>query len=271
MHTEVFWKAVYWFSLPALAILTLILLRRKLVKKFPFFFSYVVAVVLVDLARLLTLTYRGLSGAYYYVYFISDGVSTILALFAAGEVVLGRLFPRFHRVKLYRYLSGISGAIVAVAVVFTAANNTTVFTQTFVFLPTLIRTLHTIDFLRVVLLLFFLILMFLMGRQWGGYELGIAFGLGVNAAGLLTTFTILTKYISRVVHVLPAIAYDTACVIWLITFLHRERPEPAPVTATNPEVIQQARQWEDILKKSIPGKTSPISPTVVGKDRKLKN
>jgi hypothetical protein len=249
MHTEVFWEAVYWFSLPALVMLTILLLTKKLVRKAPFFFSYVVACALIDLVRLLA--YRGPGVTYYYVYWTSDSVSTVLALLVTCELALGQLFPDFQKVKFYRYLFSISAAIIASAAVFTA-----IVSSTFMWGQFLLRTLHTIDFLRVVSLLFFLLLMFLMGRQWGGHELGIAFGLGVNAAGLLTTFAILMKPLMHVARALPAIAYDTACIIWLITFLHRKHPEPAPVAATSPEVVQQARQWEDMLKKSIPGKKS---------------
>lgn len=253
------WEAVYWFSLPALAILALVLLSRKLVTRFPFFFSYIAAGVLIDVARLITLTSRGQGGAYFYVYWISDSLSSILALFATCEVALGQLFPGFQRVRLYRYLFGISGAIILGSAIFTGTNHRTLMrSDLIVSVPLLIRTLHTIDFLRVALLLFFLFLMFLMGRQWGGYSLGMAFGLGVNAAGLLTSFAIWTRYLNDLLgRVLPAIAYDIACIIWLVTFLHRERPAPSPIVASTPEVVEEAKRWQEVLKKSIAGRKLP--------------
>lgn len=251
MYTEVFWEAVYWFSLPALVMLAILLLSRKLVKKAPFFFSYVVAGPLIDLIRLVA--HRGSRGTYYYWYWGSDSVTSVLALLATCELALGQLFPRFQKIKFYRYLFGISGAIIAGAAVFTA-----VFSSNFMWGQFLVRTLHTVDVLRVLVLLFFLMLMFVMGRDWGGHELGIAFGLGVNAAGLLTTLAMLAKYFHRAPEVLPSIAYDTACIIWLITFLHRVRP--SPVAVANPELLQQSRQWQQVLKSSISGKKQAGRP-----------
>ena len=246
MHTGIFWQGIYWLSLPALAILTIVLARRGLAREFLLFFFYVVSGVLVDSARLMT--YRGPRTTYFYVYWISDIISTVFALLATCELALRRLFPEFQRILFYRYLFASGGFIIAVCAAFTAIGSKTV-----MYAPVLIRTLHTIDFLRVAVLLFFVALMLFMGRRWERYEFGIALGLGVNAAAWLAALTVLTKYLNTIANDLPVIAYDTACIIWLIAFLRPEE-QSSPTAPINPELLQEAKQWERTLRQSVTGK-----------------
>src|SRR5205085_1505213 len=158
----------------------------RLIKKFPFFFSYIATGFLIDAARLAT--YRGNPISYFYVYWISDSVGTLFAFLATGELILTRLFPRFHKVRFYHYLFWAAAVFVIGFTVVTEYSS-----KAAVLLPVLIRVLHTIDFLRVSIVIFFVALMMFMGRRWGQYEFGIAFGLGVNAAALLASFAIWIK------------------------------------------------------------------------------
>lgn len=248
MNKGMFLQAFYWLSLPALAALCLTFIRKKLSKEFPFFFAYVGAGVLVDIARLLA--YRGSKATYFYVYWISDSVSAVLALLATCELVLRRLFPEFQRIRFYRYLFLVGGVTIATSAALTAASS-----KTLVFMPVVIRGLHTIDFLRVALLLFFVGLMLFMGRRWGRHEFGVAFGLGITAAAWLATLAVFTRSLSSIANVLPIFAYDAACIIWLVAFL---RPEAAiPTTPVKPEVLEDARKWEAALRESVTGKKGP--------------
>lgn len=246
MYKEIFWGAVDWFSLPALVVLSLALIRKKFAREFPFFFCYAVASALISGARLLA---YGSRHRYFYVYWISDSVSTVLALLATCELAVRRLFPNFQRIRFYRYLFLIGGVIIAVSAALTAASN-----KTLVLMPIVIRGLHTIDFLRVALLLFFVALMLFMGRRWGRHEFGIAFGLGITAAAWLATLAVFTKSLSSIANVFPIFAYDAACIIWLVTLLRHEKPASTPSAPVAPEVLQQAREWEQTLKQSLTGK-----------------
>src|SRR2546423_11040395 len=121
MHTGFFWEAVYWLSLPVLAMLAIILLWRGLAARFPLFFAFVAINPFVDASRLVVfLTYGGRTNAYYYVYWTSEFLRVALALLAACELVLKRLFPGFHRVRFYRYLLVFAALIVGFLVLVTA-------------------------------------------------------------------------------------------------------------------------------------------------------
>jgi len=120
-------------------------------------------------------------------------------------------------------------------------------------LSRLITLLHTSDFLLTAVLLFFVGLIVFMGRRWEQYEFGIAFGLGVNAAALLATFAIFSKFVPLhgILRELPVFGEDAASVIWLVTFLRPERSKAIPAESITPEVLEEARKWKETLKGSL--------------------
>jgi hypothetical protein len=107
-------------------------------------------------------------------------------------------------------------------------------------------------------LVFFVALMAIMGREWKRYDFGIALGFGLQAAVALVNAAVRTRihYKPTILGTIEVIAYDAACLIWLITFLKPEKSLiPTPADQLSPETLQQARKWEDTLKDFIaPGK-----------------
>src|SRR5262249_8622641 len=208
MKTGVFWQIIYWLSSPVLTILATIIVLRKLHRTFPVFFIYVVVLYLVDFSRLVT--YQGTSIIYFYVYWIGDGVGSLFALLAAGELILKRLFPRFYKVRFYRYLFVLAAVLAGSFTILTAYSS-----RPAILLSTLITTLHTTEFFLAGSLAFFVALMLFMGRRWGPHEFGIALGLGVNAAALLTTFAIFSKHVPThgILRDLPVFGEDAAAII----------------------------------------------------------
>jgi hypothetical protein len=114
------------------------------------------------------------------------------------------------------------------------------------------------DFLRTALLVFLMFLMLLMGRQWSRYDLGITLGFGLQAAAALANAAVRGKlgHRSPIFDNAEILAFEVACVIWLITFL---KPEPSgvlqPAEPLDPSVLPHARKWEAVLKDWLtPGK-----------------
>jgi len=97
-----------------------------------------------------------------------------------------------------------------------------------------------------------------MGRRWSRYEFGIALGFGLQASAELIVSTKWTKdlgYISE----LPLIAFDAACLIWLITFLKPEKTAPAPTQSVSPEVLEEAKKWQETLQESLSGREGSLN------------
>jgi hypothetical protein len=245
MQAPVYLQIIYWLSTPLLAILALVFLRRKLYRDFPVFFTYIVVACLSDLLRFVA--YRVSFRTYINTFWITQLLNTILALVAICELFLRRLFPRFHKIRFYRYLFSVVAIDVAVFAFLTARDTIKV--------SVLINTLHFLDFVRVSVLAVLVGLMILMGRQWSRYDFGLALGFAIDAAAFLTTFALgLKGYLQGIVTLLPVVAFDLACLIWLIYFVRREvpaRPRSMPV----PEgTVRQSKEWEKVLRESLTGK-----------------
>jgi hypothetical protein len=110
------------------------------------------------------------------------------------------------------------------------------------------------DFVRTSVLVFFVALMTVMGREWTRYDFGIALGFGLQAAVALLNAAVRTQvqYKPTFLGTLEVVAYDAACIIWLITFWKPEKSFiPTLSDQLPPEALHKARKWEDALKDFI--------------------
>jgi len=236
-----FYVFIDWLALPSLALLAGVLIYRKQQRQFPLFFLYVIATELVGLTRLAA------SGApaliYRYVYWISDIIVVLFALLAAYELFVKRLFPGFYRVRFFRYLFPMVAILITIVVILIAVygNHGRL----------LLLTARIAEFLRAAILVFFVALMAVMGRQWEKREFGIAAGFGLDVSISLAEIAIWSHTPSKgaLLSRLPVIAYDIACLIWLYSFWNAPKVQassPSPPLAT--EALQEAKKWEETLK-----------------------
>jgi len=235
---------VDWFAVPSLALLACILLYRKLYREFPLFFSYVVVTEMVGLARYIAS--KGPANIYSYFYWISNLVVVLFAFLASYELFVGRLFPRFYKVRFFRILFTLAVILVNVLVVFAAIYGNH---KRWILLSSRIG-----EFLRAAVVFFFVALMTVMGRKWEMKEFGIAFGFGLDVAMSLASVTFWTQASKRspLVGRIPVIAYNIACIIWIYCFWRAPESERAVSTASlSPEALHEAKKWEESLKDYI--------------------
>jgi hypothetical protein len=250
-YAEWVWGAVNWLSLPVIALLAGILVWRKLHREFPFFFAFLVATEIVGLLRFVTFSNQR---TYFYVYWISNLFLDVLNLLAVYELFALRLFPRFHKVRIYRFLFAVVGVIIVLAgwlVAIASSNKYRAF----------IVQDRVFDFIVIGMLAFFVCLMMVMGREWGKYEFGIAFGLVIANVGaiLASAMWLRNFYRESVLEEIAPVAFDVACIIWLYCFWSGDKSFDSRVAAPlQQEMVQEARRWEAVLKAWIvPGKRTP--------------
>lgn len=241
-----FWRIVYWFALPVLGLLTVLLLYRGVHRQFPYFFCYLAMAELVGVIRLWF--YNPTAWTYYYIYWTTDVLIAVFAFLATYEVFIKRLFPRFHTISLYRYLFPVAGLAITLIAAPAALQARKA--------SGLLVAVHVLDVMRVTVLLFFVGLMVFMGRRWTRYELGITMGLILQACAVLISSGNWARspLTLNVLRRLPVLAYDITCIIWLVTFLRPEKPTVGPTGPVRREVLEQAREWERTLKDSLSGK-----------------
>jgi hypothetical protein len=249
LSIEWFRHFLSWVSLPVLAVLAGIFLWRRLYREFPLFFSYIVVTELVTITRLVAYAIIS-TKSFSNVYWISNLLATVFGILAVYEVFVRRLFSGFYKIRFYRYLF----PAIAITITILAVSTALLSPDKGAFFGTLDRVL---TFVRVALLGFFTALMLLMGREWTRYELGIAFGFGLLTAVSFFTSAmwIQPRYRNGIVNDLPRVAWDIACLIWLVCFgKPAKKAVAAPTKPINPEVLHEAKNWEGALKSWL---TSP--------------
>lgn len=241
MHTGWIWEIVTWMSLPALPFLAGILVWRKLHREFPFFLSYLVISEVVTLVRFAA--QFASAWTYFYTFWISELVVMIFTFLTIYELFLRRIFPQSKKVRFYRFLFPFAFSVILVLgwmTALVARDRRAAF---------LIES-RVLDFILVGVLAFFVSLMLVMGRHWTKYDFGIAFGFAIIAATFLFTSAIWVRsnYRSTNVDQLPLIAFDITCILWLYCFATGSRVGGSPNDRVSPEMVQQARTWETMLK-----------------------
>jgi hypothetical protein len=210
---------------------------RKLFREFPFFFAYLVAVIVSEMTRFLVFRH-GIPMLYFYTYWITEALEVLLGFLVLYEVFLLRLFPGFNITPILRYLFPISIAVVAglTLLMFVTAPSGG---------PTRLAVLVgeftlALSFCQVAVLAFFCALMLFMSREWRRHELGIAAGFGIY--GSVKLFTTVQRaqqhYGSAAIHQLPTVAYAVATLIWLF---YLSRSDPEPETQNSPS-LRSSRQ-----------------------------
>ena len=110
---------------------------------------------------------------------------------------------------------------------------------------------QTFDLLRAIVLMFFVLLVLLMGREWKRHEFTVALGFGIYASALVAFAAIAMKTHYRFnpsANTFLYIAYDVVCFIWLAGFWRPEREAPNFDEVANPELLKEAKKWEGALK-----------------------
>jgi hypothetical protein len=233
-----------WFGLPALILLAATLLYRRWYREFPFFFSYVVGAELVGIARL---TFIHVSPhLYFQVYWFSDTALAAFAFLAAYELFFKRLFPRFYKTTQYRLLFPAMAILITLLIplIILIGGHSSV----------LIVITRVYEFLRAAILLFFIVLILVMGRLWTKQEFGIAFGFGLDVSMSLAAMGIWSRSNpSALLDRLSVIAYDIVCIVWLYCFWSADKRLSTPQLP--PDALNEAKKWEGSLKDFItPGK-----------------
>ncbi|HEY7405926.1 MAG TPA: hypothetical protein VIB39_20540 [Candidatus Angelobacter sp.] len=245
------WNFLAWLSLPLLALLAGVIAWRGLQRRFPFFFFYVLIAFFVGVVRFVA--YKLFSRTvYFYVFWTSDVVVVLAALLAIYETLLRRIFPGFAAIRFYRYLFPAGAALIGMLGFLSALHSPDKRSAVLVIS-------RVLDFIRSAVIGFFVTVILFMGRQFTGYEFSIAAGFGIQAAVALANAAIRMQmhYTSTPLDRFEPVVFDAACFIWLWAFANKknELKIKSENVALGPEMLHQARKWEEVLKDFLtPGK-----------------
>jgi len=232
---------VLWSAHPVLQLsVGALMFKRKLHRKFPIFFAYIVSQVLI-FSVLFPIYKWGNYPEYFYTYWITSGVSLVLGFMIIHEIFLDVFHP-YHTLKdlgsvLFRW-----AALVMLLVAGVVAASSPIGAQ-----GPLVEAVVTVQrCVRVIqcgLILFLLVFSRYLGVSWRQHSFGIALGFGGFAIVELTMFTLnASNHASEAaVNLINLVGYNLAIAIW---FTYAFLKSPARETAAN---LPMSQRWEQSL------------------------
>jgi hypothetical protein len=244
-----FQATLIWVSCPILQLLCVYLLyRRKLLKQFTFFASYLLFLTLLNGIRFVCYREFGLSSwTYYSVYWVGTALANIAAIAVLYEIFCAGFRPFAGLQDLARIVfKWAAGSILFTGFVVFMSNRASTAGAPYHWLATSVH-----DFDRIVGVMECTLLIFLfIGSQHLGVSMrnrvfGFALGFGLEAFCRLLVFSpLLTSHIRRIPlwSQLAPMAYWAALLIWVGYLL---KPEPAPESIHIP-VTSPLLRWNEV-------------------------
>jgi hypothetical protein len=230
---------VLWLCSPVLQTwLAVILVQKRVVRDFRFFFIYTVFAVVAEIAKFLV---RNNSFMYFQFYLVTEPFYALAGYLAISDVFYN-VFKNFYRIWWFKLLlPGMGVFMLALAVLITTLRppvQAGEFLATVFVLQIIVRCLQLGIFFLVFGLAQFYDLF------WRQYSFGIASGFGVAAFGILVTVVARsifgTKY-ALPLQFLSSVTYLLAVLIWLVSFLKPLPPDPLRDVrpALTPDVLRE--------------------------------
>lgn len=228
--------------------LAVLLVRRRLCRKYPFFWAYIAFSVLATTAGI------SVSGSFqllFRVYWITEALHSVLALLALHEAFHDVFIQDFRDWWWFRMVFPATVLMLSVVFIGNALLHPPVQTSP---LGVVIYSFGTVVNCVVggLFLMFLVSAWLLLGESWLTYPYGVVTGFAVSALGSVvafwarsifgTKFDLLAKYG-------PAVAYIVAVVVWIASCYLPAEPKNRWANFTDPEGgVATVRQYMKALK-----------------------
>jgi len=221
--------------------------RRKLHRKFPFFFGYLIASVLIPVIRLAV---RNDYPTFFKVVWSTEAIYVVLALLALHEV-FRKVFAAFYEKRwFWLFFPLVVVAISVLAIVYRLGSPPA---QANAVMSFIISMGMAVNLVQALLFVLFFVLVWFNGIAWREYPFGIVMGFAAIAIVIFTVEWARSEFGTRlnvVSSYAPAVAYILAVIVWLNTFLRPPEPEPEWRLKITPEqLLDEIRQYSKILGK----------------------
>ena len=222
------------------------IVRRKLVKSFPVFFSYTVEVSLAEMALLV---FHPTGNVYHRLYSYKEALSVVLGLSVIFEILRHIIPPYFSPrfvISLVWVLTGLF-AITAL-LMFVSAKP---ITGNYAMYEIVMLAERSVRFLQASLLIVVIALMSVLGLRWHHEALGILLGFGVYSSIALVAFEcgVLHWMTPIAFSMLNSAGYNIAVLIWAFYIL-RPRRRPPVDTFPDADLSEWNTELETFVKQS---------------------
>ena len=225
-----------------------LLWRRKVLDRFPWFFTYTVFSLIAGISKALV---HGHKSHYFLVYWASEALYSVLGFLAIYEAFRA-VFRSFYVLWWFKYLlplvAGVALTIALIkALLFPPLQAPPVLATIFV-AELAVRCVQAGVFALFVGLIWF------NSMSARSYAFGIAFGFSISSLGILIAVLLRSEFgtqIAPAASLAPAMAYIIAEVIWLLFFVLPEPRDPfasANSTLTPMQVSYMLKQYRNQIK-----------------------
>jgi hypothetical protein len=226
-----------------------LVLRWKLHREYPLFFTYLFIAVLIPLLRLaVSRNYV----TFFKVFWGTELLYAIIALLALYEVFREVFFAFYELWWWFRLVfPGVALIAITVAVIRTILHPPVEATP---LIGAILSSSRVVNYLEAILFGLFFLLVLLLGVPRRSYPFGIVEGFGIAALGALVAYGLRSEFGTKYnifAKYAPAVAYVVSVLVWLDTF--RRPPDPEVIHAwreqvTPEQLLAQAREWLKIMK-----------------------
>jgi len=242
--TFIFW----WAALPLEAILLWLLLRKRIFKTLPWFFTFTLFSVIAGIGRLV---FRYHVGYYYYVYYGTEA-GYALSGFAVMYEVFRHVLRDFRRIWWFRPVFPLTIVFTVVLAALRTGHAPLRFRTWIV--EWIVGAEMGARFLQVSMFVLLVVLVTVFGLRWRQHAFGICAGCGLSATvDLLATtkfYEIGTKFTFWWC-ILSVGAYNCAILIWLWYFSGPATTEP-PRAVGPPLSAEDLERYKGVLRRAPP-------------------
>lgn len=215
--------ALWIFPIVLQAAIVFGMVRRKLVKSFPFFFGYTVVVLSGDIT---TLFFKSNTNSYALIYFCVEVLAVLFGFTVIFEI-LRHILPRSSSPRFVLNLVWVLAGLFAVtaSLMLVLAKPTT---GNYSAIEVVLLAERSVRFLQASLLIVVIALMSVLGLTWHYEALGILVGFGAYSAVALVAFECgALHWMSHTAFsILNSAGYNLAALIWAFGILHPRRRNP---------------------------------------------
>lgn len=235
--------ALWVFPIVVQATIVFGMVRRKLVKSFPVFFTYTVWVLFASAGLLLL---KPVGSLFHHLHWCEEAVSVLLGVAAIFEILRHILPPHSSPRFVMNFVWILTGLLAVTALLmFVSAKP---MAGDYPMYEVIVLAERSVRFLQASLLIVVIGLMSVLGLTWRHEALGILLGFGVYSAAALVAFECGALHWMNPIafSILNSAGYNVAALIWAFYMLRPTRRKP---TGRLPNA--DLADWNDVLNSYV--------------------
>jgi len=227
--------------------LIVLLWKRGLHREFPFFFTYLISVVIATIVE--DAVFRNVY-LYFDVYWTFEGIHAVLALLA--------LYEAFRRVFLvfckawpgFEVVFPLTAIVIVLLAGWNAASHPAI--QADPVIVVLLAVGKVVRYLQAGVFVLFFLLVWILGLDWEEYPFGIVLGFTISAVGAWLGYDVRSEYGLKFITVAKyaaPVTYMAAVLVWLGAFRRVHVVQKQWLLGLTPEqMLEQARRYLAVLR-----------------------